>query len=64
MSFIVLKPLWDGISSKPIKTKMQRAKIKARISQLKAKGEVVKCFRDSPGFLMMAHRRKRLDDFF
>jgi hypothetical protein len=63
-SFIDLLRLWDGVSSHPIKNQKQRMRIKIRISQLKEEKEIVRCFRDAPGFLMIANRRKRLDDYF
>jgi hypothetical protein len=63
-SFIELSRAFDDVVSIPIRSQEQRIAIKARILKLKARKEVVECFRDSPGYLMIAYRRKRLPDYF
>jgi len=63
-SFLELFKLWDGVASIPIGTQEQRRKAKNRILKLKGNKDFVRCFRDAPGFLMIAHRRKNLDDYF
>jgi len=63
-SFRELLILGYRVASIPIGTKDQRLKIRKRILKLKANKDVVRCFRDAPGFLMVAHRRKNLDDYF
>jgi len=63
-SFYELRFLWDGACSIPIGTVEQRGRAKGRILQLMKKNDVVRCFKDGPGFLMIAHRRPRLDDYF
>jgi hypothetical protein len=64
ISFLELCKLWDGVGSVPIKTQEQRIAIRGLILRWKARGLVVRCFRDYPGFLMVAQRRPRLNDFF
>jgi hypothetical protein len=63
-SFIFICRLYERVSSIPIKTKKDRLGIAKRIARLKEDGFRVRCFRDSPGFLIVAARKPRLDDFF
>jgi len=62
-SFIELIIDWDFVSSQPIKTREQRLKIPERIMRIRGKGEIVQCFRDASGYLVVAHRKKRLPDY-
>jgi len=63
VDFLKLCRLWDGVASIPIGSPGQRMRAKERILKLKGNKQVIQCFRDAPGFLIIAHRRKRLDDF-
>jgi hypothetical protein len=63
-SFYELRFLWDGAGSFPIRTIDEKQRAKRYILKMLEKREVVRCFRDAPGYLMIASRRKRLDDYF
>ena len=62
-NFLKLCRLWDGVASIPIEKPEQRRRAKERILLLKGNKQVVRCFRDTGGYLLICHRVKRLDDF-
>ena len=63
-SFVDLAKDWDWVASIPIRTREQRLKIPKEIKTYRERGEVFQCFRDSLGYLIIAHRKKRLPDYF
>lgn len=63
MNFIRICQLFDYVSSIPIKTKKQRQRA-LEILQGVGKPWVLRCFRGSPGYLIVAWRSPRLEDYF
>lgn len=47
---------FDSVSSIPIKTKKQRVKVRSYILKHLENRKRVRCFKDSPGFLLIATR--------
>jgi hypothetical protein len=62
--FLTICRLYDRVVSSPIKTKEHRVRIANQIKMMVDDGFRVRCFRDAKGFIMIAARKPRLDDFF
>jgi hypothetical protein len=63
-NFLQICRLYEHTASISIKTKKQRERVKEYILKARANNERVRCFRDIPGFIILASRKPRLDDFF
>ena len=62
--FFLICRLYDRVCSMPIKTQKQRKRVKEYINAARSSDHLVRCWRDNPGFLIVAMRKPRLDDFF